>query len=66
MDFKYRKDQINRTMGQLGRLAKKICHYSGMGINPECFSCDGLDVNCTGYITTEDFNAENTTKDDAQ
>jgi len=66
MDFKDAEWQLNRTMGQLGRLAKKLCHYSGMGINPECFSCDGLDVDCAGYVTTEDFKAESMTKGDTE
>ena len=58
MGFKDKEWQLNRTMGQMERLAEKACHYAGMGINPQCSSCNGLDTDCAGYITDSEFNED--------
>ena len=54
---------VERIMGQLERLAKKRCYYAGRAINPECFSCEGKNKECSGFISYEDFTKGDEPKD---
>ena len=58
MNFKDKEWQLERTMRQMSRLAETACHYAGMGINPQCFACNGLDTDCKGYIKSSEFKEE--------